>query len=119
MGIDNILADKIMVELDEPRELIFSLKSFAMLSKKHGSVQAALNKFFSVENVTELTEEYIEVLGDMAHAGFNHYGKNFSPEMIDDAIDSKNVVPLIKAIREAIAISVPKQEGDENPPKTV
>jgi hypothetical protein len=119
MGIDNILADKIMVELDEPRELIFSLKSFAMLSKKHGSVQAALEKFFNATEIKIMSEEYIEILCDMAYAGFAHYGKSFTPEMIDDAITAQNMCNLLVAITKAIAIATPKQEGDENPPKAV
>ena len=115
MGIDNVLVDKVMVQLDEPRELIFSLKSFAMLAKKYGSVQAALDAFYNVESITSLTEEYVTVLCDMAHAGFAHYGDAFTVEMIDEAITAKNIFLLIASIRQAISLAIPKAEG-ENPP---
>jgi hypothetical protein len=118
MGIDNVIVDKVMVELDGPRELIFTLRSFAMLSKKYGSVQEALNRFYSVEEITSLTEEYIQVLCDMAHAGFAHYGKDFPPEQIDEVITAKNVFALIAKIREAISLSVPKAD-EANPPIAV
>jgi hypothetical protein len=119
MGIENIAIDPITVDLDKPRELIFTLKSFSMLSKKYGSVQNALVKFFQAEEIKTLSEGYVEVLCDMAHAGFSHYGKDFPPEMIDDAIDTKNIYALIVAIRDAVTLAVPKPADDGDPPKAV
>ena len=110
--VNNILPDKITVFLDKERELIFSLRSFSFLAKRHGSVQGALDKFYKEGEISKMSEEYLEVCLDLAEAGFL-YDKDFPRAEIEKHVTSKNLFNLIIALRKAISLSVPEVKAQD------
>lgn len=109
--INSIVAETVTVKLDQEYRVRFSMKAFGLIAKRYGSVQEGLNRFFSKDNILNMTEEYLEVLLDFAEAGLA-CNEGMTRAKLEDIIDARNIIGLVTALRKAVALSVP-QDGEE------
>jgi hypothetical protein len=97
-NVDKVKEKKIIIHLDKPRELIFTLGALADLEEEYGSFQEAIKT---------LQTGSIKSLIKLLHVGFQKDDPELTIEEVRDIAGARDFKKLQNALKEALGASMP------------